>query len=165
MDSKTLALGATVLGGGYLATRGSAAGTDDADAPTVTENNGASDSDFVEGGGSGSAATVVDTDTGVTYSDPRTEGSATFEDANTNDTEIDDTDPTSYAPDDGGPISGDAPDSGTISDPGDSQEWGSAPEAEDDDLNDAGNFGDSTQSAAWGDAFDRLANADTVEDL
>jgi hypothetical protein len=44
--------------------------------------------------------------------------------------------------------------------PGDSQEFGDAPEAEEDDINDRGNMSDRVASI-----FDRLANYDDPENL
>lgn len=104
------------------------------------------------------AATVVEN--GVTYSNPATSETATFEDANTDSDPTNNVDPTNYAPDVEEPGTGPSASDGNLADPGDSQVYGSAPEDEDDDLNTVGNMDDETASA-----FDRLANADSVEDL
>ncbi|MFT4921055.1 MAG: hypothetical protein ACI8XM_000248 [Haloarculaceae archaeon] len=63
-----------------------------------------------------------------------------------------------YAPDTEN--DGEAPSSGVISDPGDSQVYGDASEQENDDLNTTGNMDDETASG-----FDRLANYDDPEAL
>lgn len=90
---------------------------------------------------------------GTVYNDPTTSQTATFSDAPS-------VDPTSYAPDT--EESGTAPSdtSAPLSDPGDSQVYGDAPEHADDDLNRVGNMDDETASA-----FDRLANYDDPENL
>lgn len=104
---------------------------------------------------------------GVVYDDPEDGGQHDDEagdDANTSfETVADATGQDSedlaenYAPD---TESADAPSSGVIADPGDSQVFGTAPEDENDDINDVGNMDDETASQ-----FDRLANIDSVENL
>lgn len=109
----------------------------------------------------------VDVETGVTYDDPESgqhndepedDQNATFEEVNTNDSPVDDTDPETYAPDvqDGST----APSSGVIADPGTSQNWGSAPEQENDDL--TKRSAESKMSDDMKSAFDRLANRDDL---
>jgi len=110
----------------------------------------------------------IDSLTGVVYDDPE-EGefndepeddpNTSFETVNTNETTADDTDPTSYAPDTETSL---APEGGVIADAGDSQNFGTAGEQENDDLTErsADSELDDSQKAA----FDRYANYDTVED-
>lgn len=100
------------------------------------------------------AATVKED--GVTYDDPSDSESATFEDAPN-------TDPETYAPDTQDGSTAPSNDDAALASPGDSQNWGDAPEASDDDLTERAadsNLDDDTKSA-----FDQLANADSVEDL
>jgi len=109
---------------------------------------------------------------GVVYDDPEDGGpnddepaddtNATFNDVNevAEETDVyDSVDPSSYAPDvqDGS----DAPSSGggVIADQGDSQNWGSAPEQENDDLTERA--ADSEMDGDTKSAFDRLANRDS----
>lgn len=112
---------------------------------------------------------VIDPVRGVFYDDPE-EGPMDDEEGDDQNVSFADVneaagetvvDPTTYAPDvqDGST----APDSGVISDAGDSQNWGSAGEDENDDLTErsaTSNMDDDTKSA-----FDRLANYDSIEEL
>lgn len=114
---------------------------------------------------------VVDPLTGVFYDDPE-EGPMDDEagdDANLSFSAVNEAlaevgaylDPETYAPDvqDGST----APSAGVISDAGDSQTWGEAGEAEDDDLSERAaesNLSDDEKSM-----YDRLANVDDVETL
>lgn len=97
---------------------------------------------------------------GVTYDDPTDSESATAADANSDDDPTNDVEPTNYAPDVEEPGTGPSASDMLLSDPGDSQVYGDAPEDEDDDLNRVGNMDDETAAA-----FDRLANADDPAEL
>ncbi|WP_178915180.1 hypothetical protein [Natronomonas gomsonensis] len=66
-----------------------------------------------------------------------------------------------YAPDTEGDT--EAPSGGVLADPGDSQEWGDAPEAEDDDLSERA--AESNLSDRMKASFDRLANYDDPSQL
>lgn len=114
---------------------------------------------------------VFDPATGVFYDDPE-QGSLNDEagdDANLSFDSVNDLlsdvgeyiDPTRYAPD----VEGDAtaPDSGVLADAGESQTFGSAGEAENDDLTER--TADSNLSDDEKAAFDRLANVDDAETL
>lgn len=174
-DDTKLVAGGAVLAGLYLLTRDAAASDGGA---SSGNNSGALWPDWVpwtaEGDGPGDTPNTADegevgTIDGVVYDDPESgapndepgdDRNATFEDVNevATATGNDPVDPTTYAPDvqDGST----APSGGVVADPGDSQEWGTAPEQENDDLNDVGNMDGDTASA-----FDRLANYDSVSSL
>lgn len=184
MNRKHIA-GAGALGLAYFATRGSAApGTTTEQHSEQTEQGGpvetfepwTDEDEVVSEGNTADEGEVGRSANGVAYDDPETgehndepedDRNATFEDANevAEETGAGIVLPGSYAPDDGGSTTGDAPGGGVLADAGDSQVWGSEPEQANDDLNDAGNFDEDAQSRRWGDAFDRLANADTTAGL
>lgn len=109
----------------------------------------------------------VDAATGVVYDDPEVgpendergdDTNVSFETVNTNNTRVDDVDPTSYAPD---TIEGvDAPSTGVLADAGDSQTFGSAGEQANDDLSERA--ADSEMSDSMKAVFDRFANRDDL---
>lgn len=160
MENNKLAAGGFALGGLYLLTRG----TDPASGEAAQSGNQRDPWDLSnwvpvsEDGEVGLLNGIVfdDPETGVHNDEPEDDANTSFETINNNDTTADDTDPTTYAPDvqDGSR----APSGGVISDPGDSQNWGSAPEEENDDLSQRA--ADSNLSGDQKSAFDRLANYD-----
>jgi hypothetical protein len=157
-------IGAVAVGGVYLAFRGSESSSDGA--PSSNQQDAGTESaettPVSEGG-----EVIVDNEAGTVFDDAESgsqndeagdDANTSFETINNNETSVDDSDPTSYAPDDGGSTTGDAPEGGVIADPGDSQEWGREGEQETDDLSEQA--ADSELSGSDKDAFDRYANRD-----
>jgi len=141
-----------------------ATGADEVVSPGNTADQGEVGTDPTVGGG-------------VVYDDPEDGGpnddeasddsNATFNDVNEMAEETDQTGlsmfPSTYAPDvqDGSEAPSDG--GGVIADQGDSQNWGSAPEQENDDLTERA--ADSEMSGDTKSAFDRLANIDDPDNL
>jgi hypothetical protein len=164
MEVKTLALGGAVA----VAVIASSSSSDgDAQSGNNPAGEGSSSAETTPVSEAGEV--VVDNETGTVFDDaesgtqndePGDDVNTSFETINNNETSVDDSDPTSYAPDDGGSTTGDAPEGGVIADPGESQEWGREGEQENDDLSERA--ADSELSGSEKDAFDRYANRDEL---
>ncbi|WP_255198007.1 hypothetical protein [Halorarius litoreus] len=160
MERKTFAAGAA-LGGLYLLTRGGSAASTGGQSGNDDDGGNPFGFDAItEDGEIGLVDGIVydDPETGSTDDEPGDDRNASFEEANDALETVgnEPVDPTQYAPDvqDGST----APEDGVIADAGDSQNWGDAPEQENDDLTERA--ADSELSGDLKSAFDRYANQD-----
>lgn len=173
-DSKILALaGIGIAVGWYLLSRAGSAAGSAASSPVVWVEEQLPDrSDLPETirtweplgldgevGRSSNDVVYDDPEVGPENDEPEDDTNVTFQEANTVDSV--NVDPTSYAPDT--TADGQAPSTGVIADPGDSQNFGRAPEQENDDLTERA--ADSEMDDRTKAAFDRLANYDSVDSL
>lgn len=177
MTNKRLAVGGVALAGLYLLVSGSSASGGGASSgngsgglwpdwePWTEEGDGPGDTaNTADEGETGTIDDVVydDPESGAPNDERGDDANATFEDVNevAEQTGNDPVDPATYAPDYEAGQDGSAPSTGVVSDPGDSQEWGDAPEQENDDVSER--TADSELSDSNKSAFDRLANRDTL---
>lgn len=159
--------GVLALGAGYLLTQGDSAAEAAEQLPVEVPEEAVDTVESWHPAYEGAEWGI--SENGVLYDDPESgdHNDETEDDANTSFEEIEeetggavDAEETAetYAPDTEGDTG--APSSGVVSDPGDSQVFGDAPEQENDDINDTGNLSDE-DAAMW----DRLANYDDADQL